>query len=569
MQNHPQLLLLRRPLPPKLPKLPVDKKVRPATTDKTEIPLAKFTQGERDKTSFPDTVSREPFQTSIGVQNLSLDDRVQKRATPVPGPPKPKLDRWRVPDTATGCVFFPSCPSASTRVFGKRAKQWKRSRKPKGEPSKIKKTSVDDMLKDILIFSSTFSKPIIAPPPVTPTTPEDIRLMELPVAKSRAYTFKHPLIDMSVIRPIPLPRIMPVQAQSRWFGHLQPSTAVLLDITHFPGVLSIPPPVLPRKPRRQSEIETRRIEAENLFTEDVQSSLVLHEGLTKSRRPNEAETQVKRREVHKTVVTTQYDTIQAMTNLAVVNCQVHGRNALNLQGFFILNCPDLTCLALQLVYLNLSFNDISSFPTEIFCLKYLQILILRNNPIKAIPSEIQQLQFLRVFNIAFNLILNLPPGLFYLPYLEELNISYNSIAAIPNEIQKLRSLRQLLVDGNDLTSFPPGILKLRLKKIQFDNNFTHPYLWRENSLNSPQSLTQVASLAFLKHDLDKYYDVIPEKIQLLLKGASKCEWCEGPRFGEGYRVIQSCNVFGVARLPVMFRVCSSSCYRAVNKKSVF
>ncbi|XP_036913255.1 leucine-rich repeat-containing protein 63 [Sturnira hondurensis] len=546
MRNHPQLLLLRRPLPPKLPKLPLYKKVRTATTDKIEIPQAKFTHGERDKTSFPDTVSRKQLQTSVSAHNVSFDDRAQKGVTTAPVPPRPKPGRWHVPDTVTGCPFFPSCPSASTQVFGKKTKQWKRSRKPKGEPSRIKKTSVDDMLKDILIFSSMFSKPISAPPLVTSRTAADVRLVELPVSRSRPYTVKHSLIDMSVIQPVPLPRIMPVQAQRRWFDQLQPSTAVLVNIAQFPGVLSIPPPILPRKPRRQSEI-----------------------GLIKSRRPNEAEARVRGREVYKTMVTTQYEAIQAMTNLAVVNCQIYGRNALNLQGFFILNCPDLTSLSLQLVYLNLSFNNISSFPTEIFCLKYLQVLILRNNPIKAIPSEIQQLQFLRVFNIAFNLILNLPPGLFHLPYLEELNISYNSIAVIPNEIQKLRSLRQLVVDGNDLTSFPPGILKLNLKKIRFDNNFTHPYLWKENSLNSPQRLTQVASLVFLKNNLDRYYDVIPVKIQLLLKGASTCEWCRGPRFGEGYRVIQSCNVFGVARLPVLFHVCSSSCYRAVNEKSVF
>ena len=57
----------------------------------------------------------------------------------------------------------------------------------------------------------------------------------------------------------------------------------------------------------------------------------LYVGLVQLGKPTEAETQVKRREVYKTVVTTQYETIQAMTNLAVVNCQIYGRNALNLK----------------------------------------------------------------------------------------------------------------------------------------------------------------------------------------------------------------------------------------------
>lgn len=128
-----------------------------------------------------------------------------------------------------------------------------------------------------------------------------------------------------------------------------------------------------------------------------------------------------------------------------------------------------------------------------------------------------------------------------------------------------RSLKKLIVDGNDLTTFPPGILKLNLKKILFENNFTHPSLWKENSLNSPQRLTHLTSLFFLKNNLHKYYDAIPVKIQTLLNCTTRCEWCHGPRF-DGYRVIQSCNIFGATHLPVMFHVCSSSCYRKVKEK---
>ena len=80
-----------------------------------------------------------------------------------------------------------------------------------------------------------------------------------------------------------------------------------------------------------------------------------------------------------------------------------------------------------------------------------------------------------------------------------------------------RSLEKLIVDGNDLTSFPPGILKLNLKQIMFENTYTHPILWKENSLNSPPHLTQIASLFFLKNNLQKNYHMIPLKIQKLLK----------------------------------------------------
>ncbi|KAM6178218.1 leucine-rich repeat-containing protein 63 [Rhynchocyon petersi] len=239
--------------------------------------------------------------------------------------------------------------------------------------------------------------------------------------------------------------------------------------------------------------------------------------LIKTKRKKELEGDVIHGEGFNTVLATEYETIMAMTNLAILHCQLHGRNALNLKGFFILNCPDLSALAYQLIYLNLSFNDIHKFPTEVFCLKNLQVLILRNNPIREIPSEIQKLKHLRVFNMAFNLITFLPPGLFSLSYLEELDVSYNDITYIQNEIQKLRSLEKLNVDGNELTSFPSGLLKLNLRKIHFENNYTHPCLWRESTWNNAQRLTHMAALVFVKNNLFKYYEMIPEKIQKSLK----------------------------------------------------
>ncbi|KAF6376457.1 leucine rich repeat containing 63 [Rhinolophus ferrumequinum] len=565
MQNHPKLLLLRRPLPPKLPKLPLRKKeVQTAKTGK--ILHVKFAQDEstliqRDKTSFPDVVSRNQSQTIVTIQNISLDQHVQERVTTISTSPKSfKTVCWKIPETATGCIFFPSCLSASSRIFGKETNQMKRLRKSK-EASKIKNISVENMLKDILVLSSRFSKSSSVPSPViTPKLKEVLHSEYLLLPKSRTYTFKHTLIDLNAKRPRPLPRTTPVQEKPQQFHHLQQ------NINHFPDIF-MPAPILPRKPQRQSVIETRVIENENLESVPKRSIPILQEGLIKPRKRDESEANVIRGDGFKTVAATRYETVIAMTNLAIVNCQVYGRNALNLMGFFILNCPDLTPLAFQLIYLNLSFNDIRSFPTEVFCLKYLQILILRNNPIKEISSEIQQLKLLRVFNIAFNLITTLPSGLFSLTNLEELDISYNSIAFIPNEIQKLRSLKKLIVDGNEMTSFPSGILKLNLKKLLFANTFTHPSFWKENSLNSPQRLTQLTSLIFLKNNLHKYYDVIPGEIQTLLNCTTTCEWCNGPKFGEGYRIIQSCNVFGTTQLPVMFHVCSSLCYRKVKENS--
>nr|XP_008515159.1 PREDICTED: leucine-rich repeat-containing protein 63 [Equus przewalskii] len=567
MQKHPQLL--RRPLPPALPRLSLcKKKVRAAKTVETKPPRVRFTQDEttsteRDKTSFPD-VSTNQLQTPINIQNLFLDDLVQKTVTAISTPKlSSKKAYWHRAKTAISSIVFPSSPSVSPQVLGKETSQMEIARKSRRKSSKIEPIYADRVQTDILILSPSRSRPS---PVITPK-PLEIQSEYLHILRSRTYIFKQPLLDLKTAVPSPLPRVTPLKVGGQSSERSQQTTAMVLNVTPFSGSFSMPRPLLPRKPRRQSVIETLATESENVESVSQQKPPSPTEGKTKID-AQKSEGYVVYGEAFKTIVATQYETLTAVTNLAISNCQMFGRNALNLKGFFLLNCPDLRPLAFQLVYLNLSFNDISSFPTEVFCLQNLQVLNLRNNPIKEIPSEIQQLKYLRIFIIAFNLITTLPHGLFYLFHLEKLDVSYNDLTFIPNEIQKLRSLEKLIVDGNDLTSFPPGILKLNLKQIMFENTYTHPILWKENSLNSPPHLTQIASLFFLKNNLQKNYHMIPLKIQKLLKWTSRCDWCCGPKFGEGFRVIRSFDIFGVTHLPVMFHVCSSSCYRKAKESNL-
>ncbi|GAB5566347.1 leucine-rich repeat-containing protein 63 isoform X1 [Prionailurus iriomotensis] len=448
MQNYPQLL--RRPLPPKLPKLPLPKKrVYAAKTGKAKPKRVTFTpeettSTERKKTSFPD-VSRDRSQTPISIQNLSLDHHVQERVTTISIPRK-HFNRvyWHIPDTATGCIFFPSCHSASSRVFGKETSQTETSRKSKREVSKRKNIYVDNMFKDILILSSEFSRPASAPSPVITPKPKEVLSEYPPLSKKKTFIFKQALIDLSETGPSPPPRSVPVKAERQWSEHLKQNTAVVLTISNFPGPIALPTPILARKPRRQSllERETQVTESDNVESTSRQSVPNLTEGIVNIKPIKREESHVIRGEGFKTINATRYETIVAMTNLAIINCQIHGRNALNLKEIF---------------------------------------------------------------------------WLFSLAHLEELDISYNSVASIPNKIQKLRLLENLNVNGTDLTTFPPALLKLNLKKLQFENTFTHPTFWKENSLNSPPCLTHLTSLFFLKSNLDKYYDEIPVEIQELLK----------------------------------------------------
>ncbi|XP_053419297.1 leucine-rich repeat-containing protein 63 [Nycticebus coucang] len=530
--------------------------IKTSKTGETKSPHEdEITSILREKTGFPGVVSINKSVPSTKIQNFVFGPPLPKIMTTMLKHSKyTKNVRWNIPDPAPVSVFLPSSHPVSTPVE-KEIHQPKMLRAPK---KVVKDVYTDERLQDILILSSRFSKPLIAPYPVT--TPKSL-------PESTGYIYQHILTDVSVKVPGPAPSTIPAKPEKQRSDHLPRGSGVVVNVAEFPAGIFLPSPALPRKPQRQSVLEARVMERENEDTipkpAATKSVKVSIGGMKITKK--ESGVYVLRGEGFKTVTTTRYETITAMANLAIINCQVYGRNALNLKGFFILNCPDLTPLAFQLIYLNLSFNDIRYFPTEVFCLKNLQVLKLRNNPIKEIPSEIQQLKYLRIFEMSFNLITVLPPGLFSLSHLEELDVSYNEITVIPNEIQKLRSLERLNVDGNELGFFPCGILKLSLMRIQFENNFTHPCFWKENSLNDPQRLTHIVSFLIVKNGLHKLYDKIPANIQNLLKWTSRCEWCHGPKFGEGFHIIHSYDIFGAAQLPVMLNVCSSYCYRAISE----
>ncbi|KAG3293047.1 leucine rich repeat containing 63 [Ictidomys tridecemlineatus] len=456
MQQYPQLL--RRPLPPKHPKLPLyTKKTHTAKTGEIETLSGKFTRDETTsvpkKPALLDVSSEEKAQGPINIQADSLDQNVTEAVTAISTSTKSRNVR---------SMFIPSYALVSTQFFKKNIRKMKRSsEKSTTKLPKVENIITDKKLEDILVVSSKFPQSD-GSSLVNKRKRDSSKSAVLP---SRLVSASHKVVTIS---------------------------KVLLGITQFPRNIVLPTPILPRKPHPQSIIGGSKYKK-------TESDYVLYgDGF-------------------KTIETTHSETIIAMANLAVVTCQVHGRNALNLKGFFLLYCPDFSPLASQLIYLNLSFNDLREFPIEILCLKNLQILKMRNNPIKEIPSEIQYLKFLRIFSIAFNYIHVLPNGLFSLAHLEELDISYNEITSIPNDIQKLRYL---------------GIILWILQ--------------RENCFYFGRNLLHV-DLMFLHFS------------------TSRCEWCLGPKFGEGFRIIQSYNIFGATELPVMFHVCSLSCYRKIKE----
>jgi Leucine-rich repeat (LRR) protein len=88
-------------------------------------------------------------------------------------------------------------------------------------------------------------------------------------------------------------------------------------------------------------------------------------------------------------------------HLAILDALIRDGLALSLKAYFIDQLPDVSPLQNTLIYFNLSFNNFSQIPFEIFSMVQLEALKLRNNPIRSIPNEISNLQNLKVLILSF------------------------------------------------------------------------------------------------------------------------------------------------------------------------
>ncbi|XP_048095899.1 uncharacterized protein LOC125292566 [Alosa alosa] len=179
------------------------------------------------------------------------------------------------------------------------------------------------------------------------------------------------------------------------------------------------------------------------------------------------------------------------SQLAILDCLHQRANTLSLKAHFITQLPDLSVLADTLVYLNLSFNNLSEFPLELCSLRCLQQLKMRDNPLQLLPPQIRTLTSLRTLVLSFCRLLQLPNELYSLPCLQHLDVSYNLLTFLSSSIRNLRSLRSLNVEGNQLLGLPAGVLRLSLDQLRLSLNYTHPALWNTHSSTHTHTHTVV------------------------------------------------------------------------------
>jgi hypothetical protein len=111
--------------------------------------------------------------------------------------------------------------------------------------------------------------------------------------------------------------------------------------------------------------------------------------------------------------------------------------------------------------------------SEIGQLSHLEILDLSSNQLSNIPPELFQLSRLKVLYLYRNQLSNIPPELGQLSRLQILNLSKNKLSgAIPPELGTLSNLRELYLYNNQLSgAIPPEIGALSsLERLELQNN---------------------------------------------------------------------------------------------------
>ncbi|PVZ98071.1 hypothetical protein BB558_005934 [Smittium angustum] len=162
-----------------------------------------------------------------------------------------------------------------------------------------------------------------------------------------------------------------------------------------------------------------------------------------------------------------------------------------IKNHFLLEIPNsLLIFSSKLLYLDLSFNELSDLPESISVLSNLQELSLKENHFHEIPVSIK-----------------------YLTQLRKLNLSKNKIEYICYEITFLTNLQCLNLKNNNISTIPPhlGIMYKNLQRLCLENN---PLDNQSFSLIFP-------ILNKKKHNETRIFTPIPSQVQLSVPTPNK------------------------------------------------
>lgn len=166
----------------------------------------------------------------------------------------------------------------------------------------------------------------------------------------------------------------------------------------------------------------------------------------------------------------------------------------------------------QLKQLNLSNfyrpgeEKLTEIPSEVFELKWLEVLKFTNNKLTTIPKAIAELQNLWYLDLNFNQLTIIPEAIAELKNLRHLDLCGNKLTTIPASIACLQNLTYLDLSSNQLVTIPKAIPSLKhLETLKLKSN---------KLITITEEIEFLKNIVFLEINGNKL-TVLPEKIAYL------------------------------------------------------
>ncbi|KAL7316106.1 hypothetical protein PS15m_005244 [Mucor circinelloides] len=121
----------------------------------------------------------------------------------------------------------------------------------------------------------------------------------------------------------------------------------------------------------------------------------------------------------------------------------------------------------NLQWLNLAHNQLTELPVDIVCCHHLRGLDLESNNFSSFPSIIFYLTRLEVLMFQKNKVKFIPPNYNFPPTLHTLNLAFNALTQVPSTLlnQPPDALTHLHLSGNRLGQLPPKFLACGYTKL--------------------------------------------------------------------------------------------------------
>jgi len=114
----------------------------------------------------------------------------------------------------------------------------------------------------------------------------------------------------------------------------------------------------------------------------------------------------------------------------------------------------------RIIELGLASCGLSTLPTSIENLAFLECLYLNNNQLATLPASIGNLKALKKLDLDNNQLKDLPESIGQLNSLESLKIEHNQLSDLPFSMRKLSSLEYLYIRNNRFISVPKCIWQI-------------------------------------------------------------------------------------------------------------